>query len=272
MADATKSLITLGMVGVGGYVIYEYMQYNHAISVINSMDTTGATGNGVQNALPFMSYLTANFSTPTGVAAQALALIQSALAGTLAPSASGAPGTTGSGQTTSVSTAPPSTNTNTSSTGGSTAPNPPPPTTTPQPTAADLQAHAQISLGSADQWNYSYRQMTGYGIEQIYGGNFDAIYGTIGANGQRSTGNITAQAFLSLPAAKGLTQTALSGFGAIARFYTPVVNPMASLVYRAQHPSPYRLPVSGGMGALTQATGFEKALWAGGFIRSRRVR
>jgi hypothetical protein len=129
-----------------------------------------------------------------------------------------------------------------------------------------------MSLASPDQWNFAYRELTGYGIEQLYGGNFDAIYGPIQSNGQRPTGNITAQAFLTLPVAKGIAPGGMSGFGAIARFYTPVVNPMASMVYRAQHPSPYRLPVSGGMGALTQATGFEKALWAGGFIRSRRVR
>lgn len=283
-ADAGKMIMFVGVAGVGGYVIYEYMQYQKVINQINLNDSTGNSAANFENTLPFISFLMAGFSPPTA-GTPAYSAYQAAVAflsGAVATTPS-TPGTTSSGQTTatSVSTTPtttPSTQ-STTSTGGSTTSNAPP--ATPQPTAADLQAAANASTASADQWNYYYRQLTGYGIEQIYGGNFDAIYGSIQANGQRSTGQLTAQAFLTLPAAMGLTRTAVSGMSglgrlaAIARFYTPVVNPMASLVYRAQHPSPYRLPVSGGMsglGAVTQATGFEKALWAGSFIRSRRVR
>ena len=289
-ADAGKTIVLLGVVGVGGYTVFEYIQYQNALNAITSkVDTTGTVAQQVQAALPFMSYLFAAFSPPAAgtEAASALALIQAAQAGTLTAAATTTPGTTSSGQvaTTTVSTTPTTTATTTGSTAPSTTTTATTAASTPQPTAADLQNALNLSLASPDQWNYAYRELTGYGIEQIYGGNFDAIYGPIGANGQRPTGNITAQAFLNLPTAKGLAQTALSGLGnyrrgfgrmgAIARFYTPVVNPMASMVYRAQHPSPYRLPVSGGMmglGAVTQATGFEKALWAGGFIRSRRVR
>jgi hypothetical protein len=266
MADGGRTIALLGVVGVGGFAIYEYTQYSHALSIINSADPTGAAGTAIETALPFTSWLMAAFGAPSPgtPAGNAYQLLNAALAGTLASNLP-QPGTSAaSGQpmSTSVSTAP-----------QTTAPAPPAPPSTPQPTSADLQNALNTTLATADQWNFVYRQLTGYGIEQVYGGNFDAIYGAIGANGQRPTGQLSAQAFLTLPVAKGIAPTGLSGFGAIAQFYTPVVNPMGSMVYRAQHPSPYRLPsVGGGMGAVTQATGFEKALWAGGFIRSRRVR
>lgn len=280
-ADAGKLIMFAGVVGVGGYVVYQYMEYQKVINQINTLDPSGNQAAAFENTLSFLNFLMAGFSPPAPgtPAGEAYLAATKFLAG--ATTTSPTPGTTASGQTgaTSVSTAPtttPGTQSTTNTGGSTTASNAPP--ATPLPSAADLQSAARITSGSADQWNFSFRQLTGYGIEQIYGGNFDAIYGSVQANGQRSTGQITAQAFLTLPAAMGLTRTAvggMSGFGAIARFYTPVVNPMASMVYRAQHPSPYRLPVSGGMsglGAVTQATGFEKALWAGGFIRSRRVR
>lgn len=276
-ADAGRMIVFLGVAGVGGYTIWKYTEYQHALNIFNARDTSGATSNAVEQALPFMSYLMAGFSAPTTgtPAGNAYLLIGQALSGQLTTTSQtpGTSATTGQPSTTSVSTTPTTTTTVSASTSPSTTSS----TTTtasvastPQPTAQDLQTALSTNLASPDQWNYAYRELTGYGIEQLHGGNFDAIYGPIQSNGQRPTGSITAQAFLSLPAAKGL-----SGFGAIARFYTPVLNPMGSMVYRAQHPSPYRLPVSGGMtglGALTQATGFEKALWAGGFIRSRRIR
>lgn len=279
-ADVGKLIMLAGVAGVGGYVIYQYTEYQKVINQINVTDPSGNTAASFENTLPFLSFLMAAFSPPApGTPAySALQAANNFLSGATAAQAP-APGTTSSGQTsaTSVTTTTPSTG-SASSTGGSTSGSNPPPAT-PLPSAADLTSAAKgASTQSADQWNYYFRILTGYGIEQIYGGNFDAIYGTIQANGQRATGQISAQAFLTLPPAMGLTRTAvsgMSGLGAIARFYTPVVNPMASLVYRANHPSPYRLPVSGGMsglGAVTQATGFEKALYAGGFIRSRRVR
>lgn len=263
MADGGKTIAMLGILGVGGYVAYEYFRYSSALSVINQHDPTGATGNAIGQALGFMGFLTAGFSAPTAgtPASQAYQLLSAAAAGTLGQ-VTPTPGTTAAGPaTTSVTTAP-----------GTTPAPPPLPPSAPQPTAADLQNALNQTTASADQWNYAYRQLTGYGIEQIYGGDFGAIYGAVGSDGTRPTGNITSQAFLNLPAAKGLSATGLHGFGAIARFYTPVVNSMSSMVYRAQHPSPYRAPMGGSLGALTQATGFEKALWAGGFLRSARIR
>ena len=119
-----------------------------------------------------------------------------------------APGTTQPGQTTTISTAPPSTVTP--------APGPP---GVPQPTATDLQNILNKTTGSADDWNYAYRQRTGYGIEQVYGFDFDKVYGPV-VNGVRSTGTITADAFLQAPARFGFqplsTMKPLSGFGAIA--------------------------------------------------------
>lgn len=270
MPDTGKTIALVGILGLGGFMVYEYMEYNSALATISRADPTGTTTNQILSVLPFTSWLMTMFGAPSAGTPQATAyqLIQAALTGqiqTAAAATTGTPGTTAAGPaTTSVSTAPSTTQS---------APKLPP--STPQPTATDLQNTLNTSTASADQWNYAYRELTGYGIEQIYGGNFDAIYGAIQSNGQRSTGNITAQAFLNLPVAMGLSASGLSGFGrmgAIATFYTPVLNPMSSMVYRAQHPSPYRLPVGGGMSGLTQATGFEKALWAGGFVRSRRVR
>lgn len=261
---AGKTIVMLGVAGVGVYTIYEYTQYSHAINIINGADTTGKTGAAVQAALPFMSYLMAGLSAPAAgtPAGNAYQLIQSALAGTLqAAAASQTPGTSAtSGQPsqTSVTTA---ASTSTASQAAM-----------PQPASADLQKALNMSTATADQWNYAYHQLTGYGIEQLYGSSFDTIYGAPDSNGNRSTGLMSADAFLSLPGAKGLTRVAsLKGLGAIARFYTPVVNPMSSMVYRAQHPSPYRFPVSNGMGAFTQATGFEKALWSGRFLRGNKI-
>lgn len=266
MADGGKTIAMLGILGVGGYVAYEYMRYSNALSVINKADPTGATANAVGQALGFMGFLSAGFSQPPAVgtpASQAYQLLTAAAAGTLGQvTPTPAPGTTAAGPaTTTVTTTP-----------GTTPAPPAQPPSPPQPTATDLQNALQSNLGSADQWNYVYRQLTGYGIEQIYGGDFGAIYGAVGSDGTRPTGNITAQAFLNLPSSKGISATGLHGFGAIARFYTPVINSMGSMVYRAQHPSPYRAPIGGSLGALTQATGFEKALWAGGFLRSARIR
>lgn len=263
MADGGKTIAMVGILGVGGYVAYEYFRYSNALSIISQHDPTGATANAIGQALGFMGFLTAGFSPPAAgtPASQAYQLLTAAAAGTLGQ-VTPTPGTTAAGPaTTSVTTAP-----------GTTPAPPPLPSSAPQPTAADLQNALNATTASADQWNYAYRQLTGYGIEQIYGGDFGAIYGAVGSDGTRPTGNISAQAFLNLPSAKGLSATGLHGFGAIARFYTPVINSMGSMVYRAQHPSPYRAPMGGSLGALTQATGFEKALWAGGFLRNARIR
>lgn len=263
MADGGKTIAMVGILGVGGYLAYEYTRYSNALSIINQHDPTGATGNAIGQTLGFMGFLTAGFSAPAAgtPASQAYQLLTAAAGGTLGQVAP-TPGTTAAGPaTTTVTTTP-----------GTTPAPPSSPPSAPQPTAADLQNALNATTGSADQWNFAYRQLTGYGIEQIYGGDFGAIYGAVGSDGTRPTGNISAQAFLNLPSAKGLSATGLHGFGAIARFYTPVINSMGSMVYRAQHPSPYRAPMGGSLGALTQATGFEKALWAGGFLRNARIR
>ena len=265
--DAGKMIGLVGVLGVGGFVVYEFTTYNNALAAINRLDPTGNSALQIQSVFPFTSWLMAAFGAPAAGTPQgnAYQVLQTALTGQLSVSAqTQTPGTTSAGpSTTSVSTAPTST-TNAA---------PPTPAATPLPTAQDLQNALNTGTASADQWNYAFRQLTGYGIEQLYGGNFDAIYGPIGANGTRSSGTMTATAFLNAPKAAGLSGLG-SGFGRIgniATFYTPVINPMANMVYRAQHPSPYRLPVGGGMSGLTQATGFEKALWAGGWVRSRRV-
>lgn len=265
MADGGgKTIAMLGIVGIGGYAAYEYMRYSSALAVINKADPTLATGNAIGQALGFMGFLTAGFSPPAAgsAASQAYQLLTAASQGTLGQ-VTPTPGTTAAGPaTTTVTKAP-----------GTTPAPPALPPSAPQPTPADLQnALNNQGTASADQWNYAYRQLTGYGIEQIYGGDFAALYGAIGSDGTRPTGNISAQSFLNMPSSKGISATGLHGFGAIARYYTPVVNPMSSMVYRAQHPSPYRAPMGGSLGALTQATGFEKALWAGGFLRNARIR
>jgi hypothetical protein len=260
-ANVGKTIITVGVAGAGAYVIYEYTRYSHALSVMDTADPTRKLSTSVDQTLGFFSYLMAGISAPAPgtPAANAYAAVQQALAGTALPPPPPPPGSTPSGPTdTSVKPPPP------------TAP-PPPPPSLPQPTGADLQKVLNLTIASPDQWNYAYRQLTGYGIEQLYGSDFDTVFGAI-TNGARPTGSITADAFLSLPLSRGLVKkSSISGLGTIARFYTPVVNPMSSLVYRSQHPSPYRFPVSGGMGAFTQATGFEKALWAGRFLRSNRI-
>jgi hypothetical protein len=273
MADTGKMIGLVALIGGGGFIVYEYMQYNNALNIINQRDPTQQTSNTIQLIFPFTSWLGAAFGAPAAGTPQGnmYQLLMAALEGKLssimpaATTSTVTPGTSASGPAvTTVSTAP-----------TTTTPAPPAPPSSPQPTAQDLQNALNLQVASPDQWNFAYRQLTGYGIEQIFGGNFDSIYGSIGANGQRPAGNISAQAFLNMPVALGISAGALHGIGrmgAIAQFYTPVVNSMASMVYRAQHPSPYRLPMGGSLGALTQATGFEKALWSGGFIRSRRVR
>lgn len=265
MADGARTIVMLGIAGVGGYVIYEYTRYSHALSLMDAADTTKQTSTTVQNNLGFMGFLMGNFSTPTTQPALgAYQYVQQVLTTGSAGVQVQSPGTgAASGQppTTSVTTT--TASTGTPSTTAAPAPA--------QPAAADLQKVLNMTVANADQWNYAYRQLTGYGIEQLYGVGFDVIYGSVDANGNRQTGNITADAFLSLPGNKGLTKkSSISGLGAIARFYTPVVNPMSSMVYRAQHPSPYRFPIGGGMGAFTQATGMEKVLWAGRSLRSSR--
>lgn len=181
---------------------------------------------------------------------------QAAAATTTTPTPGTTPTMTQAQTPTSVSTAPTTTPATTTTTTGTAA-----------PTATDLQNQLNQTLAGADAWNYAYAQLTGVGIDRRYGFSFDQVYGSI-VNGVRNNGQLlTANAFLTMPAAFGFTTPAkLSGLGAIAQFYTPVVAPQGSMIYRAQHPSPYRYPMAG-LGAFTQATGFEKALWGGRSLR-----
>jgi len=149
-----------------------------------------------------------------------------------APAPAPTPGTTQtmqqSQQPVSISTAPPAT-----------PPPTPPPPPLPQPSAADLQKALNMTTATADQWNYAYKQVTGYGIEQAYGTDFDSIYGPVGSDGTRPIGNgglISADAFLHYPGYQGKTlRTSLSGLGLLtsSNFFVPQVNlpgSMASFV------------------------------------------
>ena len=69
----------------------------------------------------------------------------------------------------------------------------------------------------------------------------------------------------------------LSGLGsAIARFAGPWIPSYGNMIYMAHHPLPYtptfNLRGFRGIGAFTQASGMEKALWQQGQIRSNRIR
>lgn len=127
-----------------------------------------------------------------------------------------------------------------------------------------------MTLANADQWNYAYKQLMGAGIEQVYGFSFDKVYGAV-INGVRSSGNLSAQGFLNAPTTMGFKPTTgVSGLGAIAHFYTPVTRSVGSMVYSAQHPSPYRQPMLN-LSGFTQPTGFEMALLGRQTLRGNKL-
>lgn len=276
--DASRMILMLGVVGVGGYIAYEYMQYQHGLSNLNTADPSGATSAAVGAVLPFMSWLTLKlgFGTASSNAeANAFTALQNAMAGVVVMPPTPTPGTTpamsSAGASTSVSTTP----TTTPTTGGTTTASSTP--TVSQPTAADLQHSINMTLANADQWNYGYKQLMGTGIESVYGFNFDAVYGAV--QGQtRSSGMMTAQAFLNAPGIAGFrpasgvrrTNVRHTGMGAIAHFYSPVTRSVGSMLYSAQHPSPYRQP-SYNLSGFIQPTGFEMALLGGQSLRSNRI-
>ena len=263
--DATKTILTLGIVGVGGYLVYEYTRYNSAISALTGGDPTQIAA--VQGQIPFMTYVMLNLGigTATTQQATALAAIEKYLSGNVVMPPTTTPGTTptmGAAQLpTSVSTVPTTTPTTAPSTGP----------TVSQPTAADLQHAINMTLANADQWNYAYHQLMGAGIDQVYGFNFDTVYGAV-VKGVRSSGQLSAQGFLNAPVVAGFKPTSgvSGGLGAIAHFYTPVTRSSGSMVYSAQHPSPYRqgnLNMSG----FTQPTGFELALLGRQTLRGNKL-
>ena len=271
--DAGKTIVTLGILGVGGYLVYEYTRYQSGIANMNKADPTGATSLILQTTLPFMSYVTLNLGigTATVQQASAMAALQNAIAGTIVMPPTPSPGTTptmaAAQSPTSVSTSPTTTPTTGGSAGGTASSTP----SVQQPTAADLHATINMALATADQWNYGYKQLMGAGIEQVYGFNFDTVYGAVGSNGQRSSGQLTAQGFLSAPTIMGFKPTSgVSGLGAIAHFYTPIMRSSGSMIYSAQHPSPYRQPMTN-LAGFTQPTGFEMALYGRQTLRGNKL-
>lgn len=270
--DATKTILTLGVVGVGGYLIYEYTQYQKAVTYFNQIDPGGGTAAQLEMTLPFMTYVMLNLGIGTATQAQASALgaFKQAIAGNVSMPPSPTPGTTPTMAQaqlpTNVSTTPSSTPTTTGATGGTATSG----SMVSQPTAADLQHAINMTLATADQWNYAYHQLMSAGIDQVYGFGFDTVYGAV-VNGVRSSGQLSAQGFLNAPVAAGFKPTTgVHGLGAIAHFYTPVTRSVGSMVYSAQHPSPYRqghLNLSG----FTQPTGFEMALLGRQTLRGNKL-
>lgn len=260
MADTGKTILVLGVVGVGGYLLYEYSQYSTGVNAVAAA-AVGPSGDpskavsSIEQTLPFMTYLQMAFGmTP---ATNLYNYIKSGAAGTLQSSQPQTPGTTPSmqqtGGQTSVTTTPTST----------------PNTTTPAPsgTMTTLAGNMAQAIGkttaTADEWDYAFNQIMGQAIDAKYGLNFDTVYGPA-VNGVRNNGaTMSALMFLQLAAsAKGGSLPGLSGFGNIAQFGGPRYMTTGTMIYQMHHPFPYR-PSFSGVGAYTQATGGERALWAG---------
>lgn len=170
------------------------------------------------------------------------------------------PTMTAGGQPTSVSTAPSST--------------PAQPSSTMTALANNLTSVLGMTSASADQWDFAFSKIMGQAIDQKYGLSFDGIYGPV-VGGLRRTGNMSALVFLQLAAASvpgGLP--GLSGLSsAIVRFPANWGAGALNTLTERQHPLPYALTHRlRGLGAFTQATGFEKALWAGRPLWSNRLR
>ena len=270
--DAGKTIVTLGVLGAGGYLVYEYMQYSTGMANINKADPSGNSAAAIASVLPFMTYvaLKIGMGSATTTQASAFTALQNAIAGSVVMSPTPTPGTTptmtAAQSPTSVSTTPTTTPTTGGSAGGTASAT----ATVQQPTAADLQAAINMTLATADQWNYAYKQLMGAGIDQVYNFNFDVVYGAI-QNGARSSGQLSAQGFLNAPTVMGFKPTSgVSGLGAIAHFYTPVTRSSGSMLYSAQHPSPYRQP-STNMAGFTQPTGFEMALYGRQSLRGNKI-
>ena len=280
--DGMKNFLTLGIVGVSGYLVYEYMRYSSGIANINRSDPSGATASALEASLPFLTFVMLNLGFTSASSTQeaaAYAALQNAIGGYVVPPTP-TPGTTPTMTgPTSVST----TATTTPTTSVSTV------ATVQQPTAVDLQHAINMLLASADQWNSAYRQLMGAGIDQVYGFSFDQVYGSVAADGTRSSGQLTAEGFLNAPIVMGFNTPkstgvapalhyqflramgpSLAGLGAIAQFYTPVVRSHGSMVYRAQHPSPYRNPMTN-LAGFTQPIGMEMALYGQQTLRSNKI-
>lgn len=259
--DTGKTVLVLGVVGVGGYLLYEYSQYSTGVNAVAA--ASAGTGNAstvvaqIEQTLPFTTYLQMAFGmTP---ATNLYNYIKAGAAGTLTTTQAQTPGTTPTmqqtGGQTSVSTTPTST----------------PQTTTPAPSgtlttlAANMAQAVGLTTGTADQWDYAFTQIMGQAIDAKYGFDFDTVYGPA-VNGVRNNGaKMSALMFLQLAAsAKGGSLPGLSGVGKIAQFGGPRYMTTGTMLYQMHHPFPYRPDFAlAGMGAYTQATGGERALWAG---------
>lgn len=268
--DAGKTILMIGVLGVGGYLVYEYTRYQHGISNIDQAHP--GLGAQFEAAIPFMTYLTLNLGigSPTQQEATAFAALQAAISANVVMPPTATPGTTptmtAAQSPVSVSTTPTSTPTTAGSAGGTASSTP----TVQQPTAADLQHSINMTLANADQWNYAYHQLMGAGIDQVYNFNFDQVYGAV-VNGVRSSGQLSAQGFLNAPVVAGFKPTSgVSGLGAIAHFYTPITRSSGSMLYAAQHPSPYRQPMTN-LAGFTQPTGFEMALLGRQTLRGNKL-
>ena len=256
--DTGKTLMILGVAGAGGYLLYEHSQYSNGVNVVAAAGNHPAAA--VQQALPFTTYLQMVWGmTP---ASDLFKAIQAGAGGTLQAPSGQTPGTTDTmqrgGGTTSVSTAPPSTST-------------PAPSGTMTTLANNMAAAIGLTSGTADQWNVAFTRVMGQGIDSKFNLNFDQVYGPV-VNGVRNNGaTMSALMFLQLAAsAAGGTLPGLSGFGRIARFPGNRLITPGTMLYQAHHPFPYTPTWNlSGMGAYTQTTGGERALWAG--TRRRRL-
>jgi len=201
VADMARNLVVVGAVGVGAYLLYEYLK-----------SSCGTNPSGM-----FCSFIT--------------------------------PGTTSStaGGQTSVSTVPTSTVT--------------------LPSATQLQTQLNATMSTADGWNSAFSTLMGFGIDRIYNFSFDQVYGPV------PRGQISAQAFLQAPLLFGLSPQKLSGLGqAFVRYQGAFPPTQASMLFHAHHPLPYALTYTmRGLGAFTQPSGFERALFAGRPLRPNRL-
>lgn len=86
------------------------------------------------------------------------------------------------------------------------------PTGSGEPTAVQLQNQLNKISAYAADWNNAYTALTGRSIDQLYGFNFNAVYGGLGST-------ITAQAFLNMAHATGFSpHINLSGLGRVYTF------------------------------------------------------
>lgn len=188
---------------------------------------------------------------------------ESSQATAVAPAPAPTPGTTTAmqqgQQTTSVSTAP-----------SSTPQNP----TLLQTVANNMTTSLGQQTATADQWDVAFTRVMGQAIDAKYGINFDQVYGGI-VNGVRNNGaTMTALMFLQLAAQAvpgGLP--GLSSLGAaFVRYPGMIPSSQGNMMFHAHHPLPYALTYTlKGLGAFTQPTGFERALFAGRPLSPTRV-